>query len=97
MGKGGTIAPGPPGHRSLHFEVIQKTLAAGTATITASTDLEMIDDIKHVFPIVELTHTSTTSLLATAVGVKIAAAGATAEVYVYKGVVLDVSCLVLGY
>lgn len=98
MGKGGTLTPGPPGHRSMHFEIIQKTLTASTgATITASSDLELIADIKHVFPVVELTHTSTTSLLATAVGVGIASDGLTAKVYVYKGAVLDVSCLVVGY
>ncbi len=102
MGKGGTLTPGPPGHRSLHFEIIQKTLTASTgATITASTDLELIDDIKHVFPIIELTHTSTTSLSdggkGATCGVKLASDGATAVVYVYKGKVLDVSCMVLGY
>ncbi len=96
MGKGGTITPGPPGHRSLHFEIIQKTLAAGVGVDVKADDLELINEIKHVFPVVELTHSSTTSLLNTSLGVEIAG-DSSATVFCYKGAVLDISCLVVGY
>ncbi len=97
MGKGGTITPGPPGHRSLHFEIIQKTLADGNATIKAA-DLELINEIKHVFPIVELSGASSSSMLgyAYAVGVRIAG-DSSAGVYYYKGTTASISVLVAGY
>ena len=99
MGKGGSIRPGPPGHRSLVFEVIQKTITAGSGVDIKADDLELINEIKHVYPIIELSHTSTTSLLKAAYAPGVRVAGdSSATVYYYKLTTnLDISCIVLGY
>ena len=76
MGYVGQINPGAENHRGLSVEIVDKTLAAGTVTLTAADDLELIDVIKDVIA----QYKTNGAVAADATDVVVAADGTTATI-----------------